>query len=118
MHEKMLKITTIGAAGFVVTYATLALVTRFLILPSLTVSGLLLLSAIASYTPANGIPIAFSLTLIVCVFSISLFLISFAFSAVPQHGGSLTIPLVATFSAFVALTIFGFRHPRTVERRP
>lgn len=118
MHPKMLKITVIGAAGFVVTYAITALVTRFLILPSLTISGLLMLSAIASYAPPNGIPIALSLTLILCVFSISLFLMSFAFSAVPQHGGSLIIPLVATFTAFVALTIFGFRRPRNFERRP
>ncbi len=118
MRQKMLKITVIGTAGFVVTYAILALMTRFSILPSITVSGLLMLSAIASYAPPNGIPIALSLTLIVCVFSISLFLISSAFNPVPQRGGSLIIPLIATFTAFVALTIFGLRRSRTFERRP
>ncbi len=117
MHQKMLKITMIGAAGFVVTYATLAMVTRFLILPSLTVGGLLMLAAIASYGPPNGIPIALSLTLLLSVFTITLFVISSAFSAAPQHGGSPTIPLVATFSAFVALTIFGYRRASTIERR-
>ena len=115
MRQKILKIVAIGAVGFVLTYAALALVTQFLILPSLIASGLLMLVAIASYVPPNGIPFALSLVIIVCVFSISGFLNSSAFSAVPQREGSAIIPLVATFTAFAALTIFGFRGQRTLE---
>lgn len=117
MQQKILKIFAIGAVGFVVTYALLALVTHFLIVPALTVSGLLTLSAIASYAPPNGISISRSLPLIVSVFVISLFLVSSAFNAVPQRAVSVSIPLVITFTVFLALTLCGFRAPKTLERK-
>jgi hypothetical protein len=112
----ILKIAGIGAVGFIVPYATLAMVTNFLLLPSLTISGLLTLSAIASYAPPNGIPIAFCILAIVCVFSISLFLISSAGSAVPQRSGPVIIPITATFLTFAALMLYGFKHRRSRQK--
>lgn len=117
VQQKILKISAIGAAGFVVTYALLALVPHFLLLPAITVSGLLTLSAIASYAPPHGIRISRSLPLIVSVFVISLFLVSSAFNAVPQRAVSLLIPLVITFAVFLALMVFGFRTPKNLERK-
>lgn len=117
VRQKILKISAIGAAGFVVTYALLAVVTHFLLLPAISVSGLLTLSAIVSYVPPNGIRIYLSLPFIVSVFVISLFLVSSAFNAVPQRAVSLFIPLVITFTVFLALTIFGFRPPKNLERK-
>ncbi len=117
MRRTILKIAAIGTVGFVITYAMLAMVTHFLILPSLTVSGLLTLSAIASYVPPNGIPISLSLPLILGAFFVSALSVSSAFSVIPQRGGSVIIPLVATFTVFLGLTIFGFRPPTTPERR-
>ena len=109
------KIALAAAVGFIVPFVALSAVTHFVLLPSLTLCSLAVLSAIAAYVPRNGVPLAVALLVLGGVFAVSLFLISPAFSAVPQPGGSMLVPLGATAAAFVWLMIYGARRRRAAE---
>lgn len=115
MRQRILKIAISSAIGFVIPLVFLSTVTGFVLLPSLTVCGLVFLSAVASYIPRNGAPIAVSLLTIGVVFAVSIFMISSAFGAVPQPRGPILIPLGSTAAAFALLMLYGNRRRPAAE---
>lgn len=116
MRHKFFKIVSAGAIGALVTCGLLATFTNFLLVPSIVVGTLTTVAAIAAYIPPKGLPIVICLALIVCTFATSTFLISTAFSAVPQRQASMAIPIAATLFASVALVAYGYHRNRDRER--